>query len=341
MPTVSVLIASINDPSLQRTIENVRDHADLPVEFIVINDGGSTLDNIPDTIIIEHKTILGRRVSFNEAARIATGDYLLILDPHCSMSQNWASKMVESCKERNLSYAIIRDMNPITWKYLPGSYMHVSLNQEYTEKWWNRKPLSECSVEEESMTITGCAWMVSKKLYWELGGYDESLGKYGWDGPEWTCKIWMGENPGRVILRTDVICGHIFGTNNGGKKYRCEMISKKSYVDYMKERYEDKIQQLVNHFAPVPDWEPGLKGSKMGQKTQREVRINRDVEHVTRDEEGKIIKKVIEHFEHVYRDDGTGPTEAELAEKYGPMAKKINEEVWMLKNGKLRKVKAA
>jgi len=279
--------------------------------------------------------MLGRRVSINKAAKIATGDYLFILDAHCSISKDWDVKMQESCRGLNLVYAVIRDMEPDTWNYRDGDYLHVRLNKEYTEKWWFRKPLKDCDVEEESMAITGCAWMVTKERYWELGGYDESLGEYGWDGPEWACKIWMCDNPGKVILRTDVICGHVFGTNDSGKLYKCKMIPKAEYVKYMETKWGDKIDKLVERFAPVPDWTPGEKGVDIGQNVQREVKVQRRDEHITKDQDGKVVKKVIEHFEYIYKDDGEGPSEDEIAKKYGPLAKKISETTWVLKDGRL------
>ena len=335
---VSVLIATINDVHLKRTVEEVRKNADGPIEFIIVNDGGYKIKEIDNVKIINHSTTLGRRVSFNEAARVAKGDYFLILDGHCSMSQGWDTKMIESCVDNNLVYAIIRDMNPDTWEYLPGHYIHVRLNKEYTEKWWYRKALEQCEVEEESMTITGCAWMVTKKCYWDLNGYDESLGGYGWDGPEWTCKVWMGENPGSVICRTDVICGHVFGTNSGNVLYPANMIPKAKYISYMQELYSHKIDKLVERFAPVPDWEPGLKGIDVGQTTKREVKINRIDEHVTKNDKGVIIKKVKEYFEYIFTDDGTGPSEEEITKKYAEKVKKVSEEVWELKKGKLQKI---
>ena len=335
---ISVLIPTINDQHLERTIEEVRKTADEPVEFIVVNDGGEFELKIPDVKVVNHPTMLGKRASVNEAALIARGSHLLILDSHCSMSKSWDTKMMKSCKGNDLVYALIRDMNPKTWEYLPGYYIHVSLNKEYTEKWWNRRPLSECDIEEESMTITGCAWMVTRECYWKLGGYDESLGYWGWEGPEWTCKIWMGDDPGRVICRTDVICGHVFGTNKHNKLYNVQMISEKDYIAYMKEKYEHKIKDLVEHFKPVPDWSPGAKGSRMSQVKKRTVTIKRQDEHVTKDDKGVIVRKVIEYFEYVHVDDGKGPTEKQLAKKYGPKAKKVNEEVWELANGKLKKV---
>jgi len=332
--TVSILISTINDPHLKRTIEEVRKTADGEVEFIIINDGGKSLD--VDAIVINHPEILGRRVSFNRAAKIAMGDYLLIIDPHCSMSEHWDTKMIESCGDKNLVFSVLRDMDE-NFVQRHGPYLHVSMNREYTEKWWPKKPLKDCAVEEESMCFTGCGWMIRKDRYWQLGGYDETLGKYGWDGPEWSCKIWMSDDSGKVILRTDVICGHIFGTNLKGKLYSSQMIPKAQYLEYMKNKWGTKINKLVEYFAPVPDWDRKEK-SIMSQGTEREVKLQRKKEKVTRDDKGNIIKKVIEYYEYIHVDDGNGPSEQEILEKYGDKLEKISEETWELKDGQLQKV---
>ena len=347
---VSVIISTINDPHLVRTINSVWSNRVNDIEFIIVNDGGKLLDiaNSPTLLkeidlgkikVIHNSKQLGKRVSVNNAAKIATGDYLFIIDAHCSITEGWDIKLAMSCGDKNIAYSVIRDMHPETWEYKPGDYLHVRLNKDYTEKWWKRKTLEECQVEEESITFTGCAWMIDRNRYWELGGFDESLGEYGWDGPEWSCKVWMGKignELGRVILRTDVICGHVFGTNDGGKLYPCHMISKEKYIKYMKDRYEDKIGKLIERFAPVPDWTE--KGKEMSQNVKRVIKVNRVDEHVTRNEKGEVIKKVIEYFEYIYTDNGNGLAPDEIAKKYGPKAKKVREEVWELKNGQLEKV---
>lgn len=338
MSMTSVIIPAINDPHLKWTIRSVRNHAFDPIEVIVINDGGEPLDETIADIVINHDTVKGRRVSINEAARMANGEYLFILDAHCSMSHGWDVKMKESCHKNNLVHCIIRGLNPKTWDYEGGDYRYVYLNNEYTEKWWTEKEKQKHKPVEENMCITGCAWMVPTELYWALGGYDESLGKYGWDGPEWTCKVWLNdERPGKVILRSDVVCGHIFGTNVGGSKYRCEMIPKDEYIRYMQNKWGDKVQWLVDRFAPVPGWHEDERQVIGKEGTGREVKLERRTETVTRDEDDNIIKKVIEFWEYVHRDDGTGPTPKEIKAEHEKDMKVVKTEVWEAKQGQLIK----
>lgn len=337
--SVSVIIPAINDPSLGRTIENLRQNAEGEVEFVVINDGGGPFELKGDDIkVIVNPVQRGRRVSINDAAKISRGDYLFIIDAHCSMSKGWDVRMIDSVREKNLVYCVIRDMNKDTWQHTPGDYMHVYMNQEYTEKWWPKKTLAQCALEEESMCITGCSWMVTKKRYWELGGYDEYLGMYGWDGPEWSCKIQLSDDPGKVILRTDVICGHIFGTNNKSLKYPCKMIPKQKYIEYMKNKWGSRINALVERFKPIPGWHGKELTMKFRDDTGREVKLETQKIRETKNEKGEVVKRVVEYYEYIYKDDGTGPSEEEIREKYRNEQKLIRTDIWELKDGQLQKV---
>jgi len=344
---VSVIIPTINDPYLVRTINETWSASEQEIEYVIINDGGNILDlktlspqiNKTDIKIIHNTVQMGRRVSINNAVKMAFGEYIFILDAHCNMSKGWDTKLMESAGDKNISYAVIRDIHPDTWEYRPGWYGHVRVNRDYTEKWWPRKQPESCETEEESIAFTGCAWMIKKDRFLALGGYDESLGMYGWDGPEWALKTWF--SGGRVILRTDVICGHIFGTNDGSKLYPCKIIPRPEYVKYMKDRYETRMPELIERFSPVPEWDDILikkKGADVGPQVKREIKVERKDEHVTRDSKGNIIKKVIEYFEYNYFDNGDGPSEDEIAAEYGPKAKKVREEVWELRDGTLQNV---
>lgn len=332
---ISVLISTINDPYLNKTVENLRQNADGELEFIIINDGGSPV-SVPDATVINHSKMLGRRISFNQAAKMAQGDFLFVIDSHCSMSKGWDTKMAESVNANNLVFCVIRDMDAQTWRYKPGDYLHVCIDQTYTEKWWNKKPLKECDVEEESIAITGCAWMVTKEQWNRLGGYDECLGEYGWDGPEWSMKIWL-EGNGRVILRTDVICGHIFGTNEKGKQYQCKMIPKAAYVRYMNKRYGSKILSLIERFGDVPYWTQAKKGTTM-QTEKEEHTITHNITHTTVDKKtNTVIKIVNETWEYIYEGElDESKATKEWVESNFDKFTKVYEEVYRLINGKLQ-----
>ena len=331
---VSVLITARNEKqeNLKRTVKSLHETAIDPIEVLVAIDGGEIPD-LDNAIVHVNNTPLGRRVSNNILAAKADGEYLFFLDAHCNMTPGWDRELVSACGDINLSYCVIQDIDEETWEYKPGKYGFVSLNRNLVEKWWDKKPLDQCGPVEQSMAITGCAWMVKKTSYWELGGYDEHLGPYGYDGPEWSLKVQLANPPGKVLLCTNVVCGHVFGTNNGNKLYRPELMTADQWREEMYKTYgKAGIDTLIQSFGDVPDW---------NALQERTVTINRDETVETKDQDGKILKRVIKHHRYVHTDDGQGMTEKELADKYGPSAPYIGEDVYYPnQHGELVKVSA-
>lgn len=247
---VSVIIPSRNEPAdtLNKTIKSVRENATGPIEVIVIQDGNKTELTKPAREVIFEK-VVGRRKGINEAAQKAKGKYLFILDGHCTMSYGWDTKLKCACDERAIAVSTITPLNAEMNEVLPGEYNFVYINDQYDEKWQKNRKIRKAI--ETMMGFTGCAWMIQKEYFWLLNGYDESLGHYGHDGPEWALKVWLNDNyPGRVVLRTDVVCGHIFGTNNRASLYAAPMISQQGYIKYMSEKYGNQIDVLRQQLAP-------------------------------------------------------------------------------------------
>ena len=298
---VTVIIATRNEPLLNKTIEWLYDSAGGEIEVIVSLDEPQDVDE--RAVVIKNDKPVGRRVGINKAARIAKGEYLFILDAHCKMSKDWDLKMIESCPDKGMVVSSIQDMFE-DGTLRPGMYQQVYMNSGYEEKWWDRKPKH---YEEEMMCLTGCSWLIPTKYYWECGGYDESLGEYGWDGPEWACKVWLGFN-GKVILRSDVICGHVFGTNDGGRAYPCNTIGYKKYLEYMAEKYKDKVQWLRDKFGPLPDEKVRVKETKTFTTT-----INKVDTVETKNLKGEVIKIVKKHYFpfHVTHDGSKSPEQVE------------------------------
>ena len=102
------------------------------------------------------------------------------------------------------------------------------------------------------MTFIGLAFMLKKKYFFQLGGYDESLGKYGYDGPEWSLKVWLHEAyPGQVLLRTDVICGHVFHKHKGPEftsDAKVKMLPPEVWRDKVLQRWGSRGYELTKRF---------------------------------------------------------------------------------------------
>jgi len=244
--TSALIIARNENPVyLQKTIDSLFDNATGDIEVLVILDGyDSEIDS--RAIKVKFDKPIGKRIGLNFAASQAKGQYLFFIDAHCSMSEGWDTKLKCACDEKTIAVSIIKPMDE-SFEYTPGEYSFVKLNEDLEEKWWQYKAKADWRTIEKTMAFTGCGWMIRSSDYNEYGGFDERLGEWGYEGPEWSLNMWC--SGGNVALRTDVVCGHIFSTNDGNKNYAAKMVSKGVFFNLMVQRWGlDKINELYKVF---------------------------------------------------------------------------------------------
>lgn len=123
----------------------------------------------------------------------------------------------------------------------------------------------------ETMSFIGACMFLPRDMYWRLGGMDEGHGSWGQFGTEWACKAWL--SGGKLITSRKCWFAHMFRTGNFAKNGHSSWpypISQKD-IDaaraysqrlWLEDRWPlatRKLQWLVDHFAPVPDWHEGAK----------------------------------------------------------------------------------
>lgn len=282
--TTSVIISARNEKYLNKTIENLLETATGKIEIIIVLDGVEQdvfSDKRVRTIINEKP--LGKRISVNNAAKAATGEYLFIIDAHCRMNEGWDTKLKCAIDDRTITVNAIQSMDG-DYNDASGRYELVSFNSNLEEKWAGK---SEDRIVP-MMCFTGCGWMIKKDYYWELGGHDETLGEWGHEGVEFALKVYCSDKPGQIVLVKDVICGHIFGTNKNNVNYETKVMPQNEFRKKMFDLYGDKILRLVERFWPVSGWER----DEMGKFTKKE-------ESVERDTNGVIVRRIAK----LYSDD--------------------------------------
>jgi len=193
--TVSVIIPYFEDDTqyLDQTVKSLKDNAIGKIEIMPMFD--------------EFRQ--GQRFLTNKAAKVATGKYLLRLDCHTAMSPGWDVRMKASCGETTIVKPILDALDVNTWrgknKDMGLVVLDKYLRNVYVHPW---KPYRQREIEEDTMCMTGCCWMIQKQYYDKLGGCDESFGVWGVLGAEWSLKAWL--TGGRVLIRTDTVCYHLF-----------------------------------------------------------------------------------------------------------------------------------
>jgi len=318
---ISVIIPAYHKERsyLNRTIENIFDTATGDVEVIVALNG---YDQEIDTRakVVQFAENMGERFAMNAAAKMAMGEFLFRIDAHCDFSpKGWDMMLAEVTGPKTITVAILTALDK-KWNHIKGHWYGMCRLLPNMEAKWikpNRDHNAYKTVEP-NMAFTGCGWLIPTAFYWELGGADESLPKMGAIGEEFAVKAWLAG--GNVQSRTDVLVGHIFGT--GGYDTMGVVEAQKMLV----EKYGSRYQEIRDKF---PDVEIIPLRTAAHVQEKRTVIVSRKDTTETKDKDGKVIMRKIEHFRFVWIDDGLGLTEDQVREKFAPFAHKIGEEMWL------------
>lgn len=296
MTKLSILIPARNEEFLQQTVDDIFQHAEGDIEVLVGFDGWLPLYSfIPSenkrlkfiqTLESLEKSI-GQRAMTNDLARRATGDYLMKLDAHCSLSQGFDTELLklkdeatvivpalcnlyaydwvcekghkkpneqfedykkcEQCGSENLRKEIV--WQPISRPVMTNYYFDTNLHFQYCEE------QDDEHFETETMSIQGSCFMISKKDYWDLNICDEKFGSWGQQGVEISNKAWL--SGGRVISTRRAFYAHWF---RGRKPTLTEDILKTQQYSkdlFLKNKLPGQIhpiQWLIRKFGLPGDW---------------------------------------------------------------------------------------
>jgi glycosyltransferase involved in cell wall biosynthesis len=208
---VSIMIPCIKEDMqyLEKTIDSLYKNAVGPIEFIVAFDGFEPTKRPVDIKYVAFCPRVGVRAAMNQMAAMAEGEFLLRIDAHCTITEGWDARMKESCLPKTTVAADIDRLIPETWQGEGFDAGMWAFDENIDLKMVRGWKLPEHRLLEEEMLCTmGQGYMIPREYYLECGGCDEDHGVYGDLGAEWSLKTWL--TGGRTIMRTDVVCTHLF-----------------------------------------------------------------------------------------------------------------------------------
>lgn len=120
---VSVVIPACNEGFLQATIDSLIAGAAGDVQIIPVIDGGPwpnpPLRDDKRVWVMRHNESQGMRQSFNAAAQIASGEYLMKCDGHCIFAPGWDRALKADCDGDWLVVPTRHSIDGEAWKRHP------------------------------------------------------------------------------------------------------------------------------------------------------------------------------------------------------------------------------
>ena len=187
-PLVSVIIVSWNARAhLCRCLEHLEQQ--MPHELIVVDNGSTDgsremLRERPDLQLIELDNP-GFGAANNAAAKLAGGEYLLLLNSDCELDRNAMQLLADELRDDprvGIVGPLLRFPNgrlqpsmgrapTLLTEMLQKTMLHRLIN------YYTYSPRSYVS-DRDADWVTGACMMVRRKLYEELGGFDEQFFMY-------------------------------------------------------------------------------------------------------------------------------------------------------------------
>ena len=164
---------------------------------IIIVDNASTdsscemlLQKFPDVILIQNKVNLGYSRANNQGVAIATGDYVLLINPDTIVSEDTFIKLLKFTKSRqNIGIVGVKLIDG-SGKFLPESkrgipYPKVAFNKLFGFSGKQSGKYYATHLEEDESGVVdilvGAFMFLKRAIYNEVKGFDEQYFMYGED----------------------------------------------------------------------------------------------------------------------------------------------------------------
>jgi len=299
MHDLSIIIPSLNEPFLQRTIDDILEKAKTNVEIIAVLDGywPESLTGGDNLRIVHKGKTVGMRSNINAAARIAKGKYLLKCDAHCMFDEGFDAKLIADCEKDWISIPTRKRLDAEKW--CPTSetgdtrpdinYLYVDSKTLGGTLWTSKnedRSLDEIKIDD-CMTFQGSCWFMHRDYFFELGGMDEeNYGTFRKEPQELTFKCWL--SGGRIIRNKNTWYAHLHKGNKYGRGYKVDKTDWAKGDEYILKWSTDEawdkqtipFKWLIEKFNP-PGWEnvtlkaddKKLKPVARGRKVYQNLKI--------------------------------------------------------------------
>ena len=276
IPKLSIIVPAYDEPFLQKTLSGLlRNGSD--IEIIVMLDGYEPNPPIRanSRVRVIHKPKReGLRRAINEAAALARGKYLMKIDAHTTLSENYDEIFLREFDDNWVMVPARRALNVESWgpmgqtinyeHYMyPFNYPRARIGL-YTLPWNKRMADRQEYRLDEDMTHLGSCWLVTKEHFDKrIGGLkEEGYGRFLGEHLELSLKTQLGPWRGKLMRNKDVLHCHLTKTGAYQKYYHAtttERVIGNHYIYnyWWNDRWEDasmKFEELVDRFWPIPEW---------------------------------------------------------------------------------------
>jgi glycosyltransferase involved in cell wall biosynthesis len=207
---ISIIIPSVNDPYLQKTIDDIREKAETDIEIIVVLDEVEA--KVSKARVFKNEKRLGLRGTVNQGVKHSRGDYLLKVDEHCKFGQGFDRILLEDIQDNWIVIPRRYNLDVEKWEVMddePIDYDRLAIRPDKLGgvRWTQRAEKRKDILVDETMVFQGSCYFMSRKHWDWLGGLqEEGYGPFANEAVELALKTWLGG--GKVMVNKKTWYAH-------------------------------------------------------------------------------------------------------------------------------------
>jgi len=280
MAKVSIIIPARAEKMeyLSRTISSIYYNATGDYEVIVGLNGPPYHDALfevfPDVITVKFPRDVGIKNNINTLCAMAEGKYIYKSDAHCAFGKGFDEILQADMQEDWIVMPRFYVLNGETWKWQDDRhYDYFYLSCPFTDPrgfrfkagghWPERTAERENKPElmiDETPQIHGSGWFITKKHYFELGGFPCIDPEGHAQEPIWLAlKNWLAG--GKVMVNKKTWYAHLHQSNEVKGYHFTKEQERVSYdlaANYwMGNKWGERVHDIkwfIDKFMPMPTW---------------------------------------------------------------------------------------
>ena len=282
MSKVSVIIPARKEPYIRETLRDVYANRVGDIEVILVIDGPMPDYEIPEykgLRIYHNPKVLGLRPCLNAAIDVARGKFILKLDAHCTIGEEWDKILKADCEDNWVVIPRRYWFDAPAWTILDRPLVDC-MQYIYPHKrvykprltcrpWPERAEEYKDDMLIEDMGYQGSGWFMHRKHWHRIGGCNpnDGYGTFGEEPQEVGLKTQLGPWEGKIIRNKNTWYAH-WSKPQSHWTADPEEAGRVPYEDFeityvwafnywWNNRYEKQthtFQWLVDKFWPIPRW---------------------------------------------------------------------------------------
>lgn len=191
---LSIIIPSVNDPFLPKTLDDIKKNVVTKHEVIVI-DGKN-----------------GMRSAINKGVSQSKGEYIIKTDEHCKFAHAFDEELLEHIKDNWIVVPRRYELDIREWKRMDiyTDYDRLVISQPDKiggVRWRSRNRVRKSIKIDETMVFQGSFYLMSRKHWDFLGGLQtEGYGEFAQEPIELALKTWL--SGGKVMVNKNTWYAH-------------------------------------------------------------------------------------------------------------------------------------